>query len=153
MLDTSGRGPQPAGPAVRTCAALPGPCIGLVVVHSLPSRLLAERGPVLGVPPIHRRNAERPARLALPSRIGDRIVGLVYLTGSREGIGRRGEVAAEATDVHAPQIGLRLTAGDPLGHDLSDSTRARHSMRAESGGDEEAAHGRLPQTKFAVRRE
>ena len=62
-------------------------------------------------------------------------------------------MGAEAADVHLPEVERRLALGDPLGHHLADAARAGQPVRAEAGGDEEAAHLGLAEAELAVGRE
>src|SRR5262249_59113257 len=110
--------------------------VGVVPVDPLPAGLLTERRAVLPVPRIGGGHPQRSTRLTLVVRIADVVVGLVGLLDPRMGVGRRAVLAAEAPDVHLPEVETGLTLDDPLGHDLADAARARQPVRAEAGADE-----------------
>ena len=69
------------------------------------------------------------------------------------GVGRRAVLGAEAAHVHLPEIEARLALGDPLGDLPADATGAGEPVRAEAGGDEEAAHLGLAEAELVVGRE
>ena len=62
-------------------------------------------------------------------------------------------MAAEAADVHVPQVVLGLAVDDPLGHHLADAAGTGETVRAEAGGDPEAGHLALAEDELAVGRE
>ncbi len=105
------------------------------------------------MPDVGGRDPKWAPGLTLVVRVEDVVVGLVGLLDAGVGVGGRAVLRAEAPDVHLPQIEARLAFGDPLRHHLADAARARQSVGAEAGADEEARHLGLPQAELVVRSE
>src|SRR3954454_13356877 len=100
MLCAGRRRPVAPRPRVRAQRLVTGGGVGTVELDALPARLLAEVGTVPAVPLVGRTSAQWPPGHPLPAGIGDVVVGLVVLLGTRERIGRRAPLAAEPVDVH-----------------------------------------------------
>src|SRR6201999_4303846 len=96
VLGADRRRPVHPRPAARAQRLLAGGGVALVPVDALPTRLLAERRAVLGVPAIGARDAQRATALALVARVADVVVGLVDLLRALQRVARRAEVRTEA---------------------------------------------------------
>src|SRR5439155_841775 len=91
VLGPDGRRPQPAGPPARAQRLVAGRRVGLVPVHALPARLLAEGRPVVAVPGVGARHPQRAAGLALLSGVkpSGPLMSRVTFTSSMAGTRRR----------------------------------------------------------------
>ena len=147
------RRPVPAGPAARPQRLVAVAVIRVEPVDALPAGLLAEARAVRGVPRIGRRDPQGPPRKALLAGVADVVVGRVHLGRAGERVRLGAVLAAEAADVHVPEVPLRLAVDDPLRHDLADPARPGQAVRAEPRGDPETRHLRLAEDEFAVGRE
>ena len=79
------------------------------------------------------------------------VIGAVHLTRAGQGVRLAGVVAAESSQVHLPEVELRLAIDDPVGHLPAHPTGAGNAMGTESSRDKEAAYPRLPQYELVVR--
>src|SRR4029079_11455508 len=87
-------------------------------VRTLPPRLLAELRAEVGEPSVRRRRLERSSRLSFLTGVVDVVVRRVDLDRPLARVVSRPVLRAEATDVHLPQVVLRLPVDDPIRHDL-----------------------------------
>ena len=142
--------PVPAGPASRAQLLVARGGVRLVPVHPLPARLLAEHGPVLGVPAVRGGQPQGAAGGSLVVGIADVVVGLVGLRHAGKRVAGRAVLRAEAPDVHVPQVERGLALGDPLGHHLPDPTGSGQAVGAEPGGHVEPADLGLAEAELVV---
>ena len=147
------RRPVLSGPAARPQVLVAPGDVHVEPVDALPAGLLAEAGAVPRVPRIRGRDAQRAPGEALLARVLDVVVRRVDLDRAREREALRAVLAAEAADVHVPEVPLRLALDDPLRHDLADAARAGEAVGAEARRHPEAGHLGLAQDELAVGRE
>ena len=139
--------PRPASRPQRLVAACR---VRLEPVRALPARLLAEGRAELDEAGIRRRDAQRPARLALVTRVLDVVVGLVDLLRPRDRVLPALVGGAEAARVHVPDVERRRPLDDPLGDELPHPARAGEPVGAEPRRHPEAAHVRRAEDELAV---
>src|SRR5262249_22559537 len=145
--------PQTTGPAARPQRLVTARRVRLEPVRAFPPGLLPECGTELDEARIGRRHTQRSSCRTLVPWILDVVVRRVDRDRPRERVVAAAVVAAEAARVHLPRVEARDALDDPLGDELAHSARACETVRAEAGGDPEAAHGARPEDELAVRRE
>ena len=87
------------------------------------------------------------------SGVLDVVVGRVDLARSGERVLAADVVASETSRVHLPGVESGPAVHDPLRDEPAHPARARKAVRAEAGGDPEAAHLRRPEDELVVRGE
>ena len=153
VLDADRRRPELARPPARAQPLLAARRVRLEPVRALPAGLLAERRTELLQARIGRREAQRPARLALVPRVLDVVVRGVDLGRAGERVGAAPVGGAEAARVHVPDVEARRPLDDPLRDELPHPAGAGEAVGAEARGDPEAAHVGRPEDELAVGRE
>ena len=108
------RRPVLARPATRAQRLIAVLRVRLEPVGPLPARLLAEARAQLGQAAVGRREPQRTPRLPLEVGVLDVVVGGVDLGGALQGVALAAVLAAEAADVHVPEVEAGLTLDDPL---------------------------------------
>ncbi len=153
VLGADRRRPELARPPARPQRLVAARGVRLEPVRTLPAGLLPECGAELLQSLVRRRDAQRAPGRPLVARVLDVVVRLVDLLRASERVLAAAIGTAEAPRVHVPDVERRRALDDPLGDELAHPAGSGEPVRAEAGGDPEAAHVGRPEDELAVRRE
>ena len=153
MLYADRRRPVMTLPSGRLVAVFRLLLIRDVPIRPLPTHLLTKGCPQLAQTVVRRGEPQVAGRLALFARVVDVVVFGISLDRPDDAVGPAGVVRPEAAHIQTPDVPLRDSVDNPLGHDLTDSSGSGQAVGAEGGCHPEAFDLGRAEEELAVRRE